>query len=662
MPTLPTPIPTVPTPPSRTDPANFRTRADLWHAGEPAHTNAMNALATNVYNNAVETAARAGEASTHSSNSQNSSAASSSSAAAAAVSAALALAYLGNAIASPNSAGTSATTSLVVGPGVTRTWATQTGKSWAAGQVVMIQSRAHPESYMVSAITGYGGSTLSTTTVASGVVATYSDWDIFYLGAVPPNNKAGQVLRANDELTRMEWGDEGGVPLPIRSSVNVVGMSKDYWQAGYWTQEGAGIGAAVTGPFGDQYAYPVVATGSGPGYGRIAQGGNLPTGTSPFTISAFVKKGSNNNTIIDAAAYGGADPAANTSIYIDFATGCKVIATTDWGPVPCGAIPVGSGWYRVWWTLFPRASHTTYVLYLYGAVFGSVSGETTYYGGVQVEGGIGPGQYLYTTTTSASGAGPLRRNLLPYGRSIDSLLGWTIGANLTRWGTCTSPVGDMTARAYLTNSLGNAYLTRSFAWSANTQYTVSVYAKLIIGAVPTVGTLISADYDSDNNAGTGPERISLGFNGLALTSDWKRFSLTFTNVAAVTANLYFVTDFANGAVIAIWGAQVEAGPVPTPFIPTTTTFADGAHAQVPLRRKSFVDSTNGPISVQPQVMLDEGDWFEIEDVGGQAHINNITVVAGAHNKISGDAADFVIDTPFWSGRLTFNKEKGLVVS
>ncbi len=57
--TAPTPISPLPTPPSTADAANFDTRADAFLGALPAMTTETNAVATNVYNNAVDAATNA---------------------------------------------------------------------------------------------------------------------------------------------------------------------------------------------------------------------------------------------------------------------------------------------------------------------------------------------------------------------------------------------------------------------------------------------------------------------------------------------------------------------------------------------------------------------------------------------------------------------------
>ena len=54
MPTPPTPITSLPTPPSRSDPANFAARGDAFLGALPTFATEANAIATNTYNSAVD--------------------------------------------------------------------------------------------------------------------------------------------------------------------------------------------------------------------------------------------------------------------------------------------------------------------------------------------------------------------------------------------------------------------------------------------------------------------------------------------------------------------------------------------------------------------------------------------------------------------------------
>jgi len=84
MPTPPTPITSLPTPPSRSDPANFAARGDAFLGALPTFATEANTIATTTYNNAVD----AGNSATNALNSASSAAVQANAAAQSAASAA----------------------------------------------------------------------------------------------------------------------------------------------------------------------------------------------------------------------------------------------------------------------------------------------------------------------------------------------------------------------------------------------------------------------------------------------------------------------------------------------------------------------------------------------------------------------------------------------
>lgn len=228
--------------------------------------------------------------------------------------------------------------------------------------------------------------------------------------------------------------------------------------------------------------------------------------------------------------------------------------------------------------------NVTYGLYLWGA---------------QLEFGTSVGTYIPTTTEVGVAAGVANgyiyepnaaTNLMTNSRADSAVVtggSWTLGPNAVRVGSTIAPDGTNTATVYRSNAVGNVFVVKALALAANTVYTVSIWAKVMVGA-PTFGTVILCEYDNNGNGAT-IEYSALPIPGSGLDNIWRRFSLTFTNVAAMaTANCFFAADFDVGVEIAVWGAQVEVGSLSS-FIPTTT-------AAVTRQAELLIGTTNNFVS------------------------------------------------------------------
>lgn len=183
MPTAPTAIDALPTPPSTSDPVNFDSRADDFLGALPDFRSQANALGTSVYNNAVEAATSATTATTKATE--------------AAASAASAV----------NAPGTSATstTSLAVGSGAKSLTLAQTGKDFAVGQPVRVARTSAPSTTWMQGIitafnSGTGAMTVDVSTFAG--TGTHTDWTISLTGpdALPAASAA--EVRAGTESAK----------------------------------------------------------------------------------------------------------------------------------------------------------------------------------------------------------------------------------------------------------------------------------------------------------------------------------------------------------------------------------------------------------------------------------------------------------------------------
>lgn len=179
MATAPPAVTPLPTPPSTSDPANFDTRADAFLGALPTFQTETDAVAENVYDNAVlaEGAATAAALSeTNAGASEVAAGLSEDNAAASAVSAA-ASAVTASGYAS-SLTGTSAT-SLTIGAGAKNFTAT-VGRQWGIGQFLQAASAADPANYMHGQVTSYNDGTgaLVLNVLDVGGSGTFADWSI----------------------------------------------------------------------------------------------------------------------------------------------------------------------------------------------------------------------------------------------------------------------------------------------------------------------------------------------------------------------------------------------------------------------------------------------------------------------------------------------------
>ena len=132
--------------------------------------------------------------------------------------------------------------------------------------------------------------------------------------------------------------------------------------------------------------------------------------------------------------------------------------------------------------------------------------------------------------------------------------GWNLGPNLYLIGTTTAPDDSNSAVIYQSLDNSNCYLSQGFLqyWRPFTRYEFSIWTKLIAGEVGQ-GNVINVTRNGSSDRAFLP---ALG----NLTSEWKKFTITFTTDSSYAdegyTSAFFAENFDAGTQIALWGAEM----------------------------------------------------------------------------------------------------------
>ncbi len=171
-------ITTLPPAPSRLDPTTFADKADAWVGAIDQWTTEANALGVDVSTKQT-TASTAATTATNAATSAGTSATTATNAATSASASATAAAASAATAASITATSTS---SLLIATGA-KTFVTQTGKQFVAGQYLIISSAANVTNYMYGQVTSYSGTSLVMDIQVIGGSGTFADWNISISGA-----------------------------------------------------------------------------------------------------------------------------------------------------------------------------------------------------------------------------------------------------------------------------------------------------------------------------------------------------------------------------------------------------------------------------------------------------------------------------------------------
>jgi len=130
--------------------------------------------------------------------------------------------------------------------------------------------------------------------------------------------------------------------------------------------------------------------------------------------------------------------------------------------------------------------------------------------------------------------------------------GWGLGGSLNFIGTTTAPDNSNSAVIYQSAEAENSYVSQGFLqyWRPFTRYKFSIWTKLIAGEAAE-GNIMNITRNG------GVDRVVLPAIG-NLTSEWQKFSITFTTGGSVSSYVtaFFAENFNGGTQIAVWGAEM----------------------------------------------------------------------------------------------------------